>query len=634
MKKIFKRTSAIAVSAFMLSQMVPYAVFADPADNNNSLTIYPYMVPEETYNGLRSPQDDPTGTTADATRADINGDLYSGSNPMTFSVVKVDETGKPIETNGYSGTATQGTALTGLENGHYKITPNNPTTDSGTGRNFKDAEAFFIDLPSSATGTNNYDVHVYPKLTDNDEAGDTKDPSVPDTENPNYNPENPITANKHAIKLTKSLSDVDNWAEKQWENGDITEATFDIFYTDSLGNWIDAGDFTTTNGVLMVDGLALGKYYAVEKIAPTGYLLDKTPIEFNLDGSGTISQQVQTMSNDSELKVKKNVVTEGEGTGLHYKWKIEAEIPDKAQNLISYSVTDTYTNQKNVTIASVVATDGSERKTLGSGDYTTSTDTGTLTVTLTAAGIAKLGDYSSLEITVTSDIADNYESGKVINASSINYEYAYNPPADDPNNHDDDINQIIPDPDDPNDPDRPYTPDPKAYPGNGTDEDTTDEFVPATITISNVDAADGTTELSDGEYEIDRCSPHSDADDGDGDTTITTLENLAPGVYTIEQTATQSGYFVDDPVNPKTIFVDKDGTVYEGTAAVEGKELRGNKVIFKNSKTALGFELPFTGTIATRVFTIVGICLMGGALFFIIILFKKRDEDEEEQNKA
>lgn len=601
MKKMYKRTTAIAASALMLSQMIPYSVFASQnplpgSDNNNSLFIHPYTLGEDDYlDAKNDPAAPPTGTNAD--QDVVNTYQSKEASTVEFIVESVDEdTGAPD--GNYRSEA--GQTFTGLENGYYKVTP----VDSNTDSRFRNAEAFFVQLPSGATGANNYDVHVYPKLTVNgDTTNDTTDPSTPSSSDPDK------TDNKHAIKLIKELTDGAEWSS-------TTAAEFDIWYKDALGNWVDAGDFTTTDGVLIVDGLPLGTYYAVEKTAPRDYLLDQKPVVFVLDGSGDINKQVHTFRNDKELKVKKQIVTTGDDTGLVYKWKITADVPEKTENLISYSVTDTYTNL-DVSPSDVSVTG------LTSSQYTVTqdTDAGTLTITLNASGIAALTPATPLEIIVTSDIATR--GTDVANSASITYQYAYTPVTTD--DIPDDIPSIItPDPDDPTDP----YPAPKEYPGTGTDPNTTDGFTPATITISNY-AEGTTTELTNGGYTVTRCSPHNDPTTGEP---VVTLADLAPGVYTITQNTTQAGYLIDNEA--KNIFIAKDGTVYEGTAAVEGNQLANNKVIFYNKATKDGFQLPFTGTTATMVFTVTGIALMAGAAFFIFIIFKKRDEDEEEQEKA
>ena len=599
MNKIFKRTSAIAVSAFMLSQMVPYNVFADPATGSNTLAIHPYVLSEAKYKEAKESNYVPTGTTADATTAQSYGQSEEAN--ITFDIVEVNANGAEIS-GGYSSGENPAKTFSNLPDGYYKVTPHNSNTDS----NFRTVEAFYVQLVASS-GSDNNTVHVYPKLTDNDEDGDPKDPSVPDPDNPNTDPDNPITANKHAIKLTKTLQGSDTW--------DVDgEATFAIYFKNALNKWEKIDDFPTTDGVLLLDGLPLGDYYAYEIDAPTGYLKDQKPMKFTVDGSGEIKNLTASFVNDKELTATKEIAMDGEGD--EYNWVITTTIPTKTENLMSYTVTDTYTEVlKDVSVASVKV--GSTPVAAPKYSIDT-TQTGKVIVTITDMSALAGGD--KLTINVTSKLG-TYSSGSISNSAALSYQYAYDP---DPNDDIPDDIPGIPDPD-PTNPDDPDNPEPKI-----TAPDS-DSFTPATITISNVDAADGTTELSDGVYEISGFSEHKDSDDP-GDTL--TLANIAPGVYTIKQKGTQSGYFVDDPVNPKTIFVDKDGTVYAGNEAIAENVLENNTVIFTNSKTAPGFELPFTGTTATRVFTIVGICLMGGALFFIIILFKKRDEDEEEKKNA
>jgi fimbrial isopeptide formation D2 family protein/LPXTG-motif cell wall-anchored protein len=615
MKKMYKRTTAIAASALMLAQLVPYNVFADQNNGLTDLRIHPYVLDEAKYKQAKASTYSTRGTTVDKGQADT----YGTEDPdITFDIVEVDTSGNPID-GGVTRTAVRET--TDLPNRFYKITPHNNDTDV----RFKDAEAFYVHLPAVVDGNALFDVDIYPKLTDNNDTGnDSTDPDTPiDDQDPNYDSNEPKTNNKHAIKLQKKLRGSDTWDTS-------LNATFTIYYQNTLDKWVEVGNFDTDdNGIIQIDGLPLGTYYAIETEAPEGYLLDQTPIKFELDGTGVISKQFKTFTNDKELKVAKEVMTDSNlNTGKNYMWKITADIPDKAQNLISYAVTDTYENQKSVAIASVIATDGTNSKTLAlTEDYTVSTGDGTLTVALTKDGIGELGDYTSLEITVTSTIVDGYTSGKVKNSSSIAYKYAFNPPADDPNTPDDDIYKVIPDPDT----DTSY-PTEKNYPvdPDNPPAGTHDEFTPATITISNVDANDHDKELKNGKYEVSRCSPYDD----DNTTNVVTLENLAPGVYTIKQLATESGYYVEDDVNKntKTIFIDKDGKVYEGTDNT-GTELTDKKVIFYNDATISGFDLPFTGSTATIVFTIAGIGVMGGALFFFIF-FKKRDKDEEEQENA
>lgn len=220
----------------------------------------------------------------------------------------------------------------------------------------------------------------------------------------------------------------------------------------------------------------------------------------------------------------------------------------------------------------------------------------------------------------------------VKNESSIKYQYAYDPdPAVDPTD--------IPEPD-PDAPTNPY-PAPINYPADPTnpDSDTVATFTPKTITISNVDSEDNSKELT-GSFEITSFSTHADDETG-VDAVLSdkmlTLANLAPGKYTITQKSTESGYSIASP-DSKTIFIAENGKVYEGNDAT-GSEISADsngsyKITFLNAPITSGFNLPFTGTTATIVFSITGILLMAGTAFFIFIILKKKDEEEEEKENS
>jgi fimbrial isopeptide formation D2 family protein/LPXTG-motif cell wall-anchored protein len=598
MKKMFKRTTAIAASALMIGQMVPFNVFADPGPNDNSLIIHPYLLTDSNYDTAKKADYDPTGTLADQTTARSYGSDAEAN--ILFDVVQVDVNGQPLD-GGYSSPAA-GKEFEHLPNGYYKVTPNSASANNlnQTDPNFIDAQAFFVQLPSGATGSNNYAVHVYPKLTDNNDTDeDTTDPSTSD--------------DKHSIKLTKTLSDPND----TWGLGGVGEAVFDIWYKDALGNWENAAPdegYSTKNGILKVDGLPFGTYYAVERTAPNGYLLDQTPVVFTLDGTDD-ADQVADFKNDKELTATK--VIDKDGGGHTYNWTITADVPSKVENLLSYTITDTYTaTLGNVRVVSVSGLTPTAHYTVDDSI------TGKIVITLTADGIAELAGQTSIEVKISSELG-TYSSGDVTNSASIDYKYAFNP-----DDHDDDpdgpdvIPDDIPDPDDPNN--DPAYPSEISYPGPG-DPVVEDSFVPTTIILSNVDV--GGTELTDGAYEVPNCSPYRD--DTDLSTDTVSVLNMAPGKYTITQTATKSGYLID---SPKTIFIDTEGNVYLGEDA-NGTPLPDKTVVFVNEKTATGFELPFTGSTATIVFTIAGIGVMGGALFFFIF-FKKRDKDEEDQENA
>lgn len=602
MKKMTKRTAAMAISAFMVAQTLPFSVFAA---GNNTLNIHPYIVSDAIKSGLNATDDAATGKTGDATRAGENGSPTS----MTFNVVEVDANGA-VKTGGYSSTDA-GTTFSGLPDGYFKITPVNKTdTDS----RFTDAEAFIIQLPvpdpegSGILRT----VDIYPKFTNNNDTSDTETPGQ----------ETPATDDTHNVTLTKT---------KAGSTDAVANATYKIYYKDAAGNWVaGSSTYTTnTNGQIIVDGLPLGDYYFVEQTAPDGYLLDQTPIKFTINGTAAATA---TATNDSVLKVKKNI--DNDGAGNTYNWTISADVPTKTANLLSYTVTDKYTGLSSAAGDITVAINGMTETT----DYTVDKGTaGTITINLTAAGITKLAGKTSFDIKVGTKLAES--AAVATNEASISYKYAYDP---------DDTNPTpdIPDIPDPDDPSNPY-PAPTNYPDSSVTPDPDDpdspidKVTPGTFTISNVNGED---ELKGASYKITTADGAEVVTVSDAPTSpeVATVENLAPGHYKIIQTAVDNGHLLNDEV--KDIYVGKDGNIYEdsactkqiindkGTTSDTTDDVK-NQVKFYNQPKG-SFDLPFTGTTATIVFSITGILLMAGTAFFIFVILKKKDEDEEEQENS
>jgi fimbrial isopeptide formation D2 family protein len=616
MKKMMKKTSAIAISAFMLAQYIP---FTATAAETNTLIIHPYVISESEYNTAKTSGYIPTGTTSDLTEAEK---YHSADNSLTFTIDKVDASGASLSATGFPKTAQASNTGIVLEDGYYKITPEKNDTDG----NFKNAEAFFIQLPA-----NSRTVDIYPKFTDNDDNSDNTDPEPAD-------PTDPAT-DKHAIKLKKELSD--DPENVTWNNTFYAE--FDVYFKNGLGQW-EKGTYTDpyktdTNGEVIIDGLPLGEYCIVEKTAPTGYLLNQKPVTFTLDGSGAVNKQVISFTNDKKLEVGK--VISADGAGHTYNWTITADLPDNKDNLISYVITDKFKGI-DITGVTIEGLDG----TAATPDFTAAaslTNTDEYIITITDAGLDKIKDpdnttfnsATELKITVAStlDTSDVNAAGNAVNKASISYKYAYNPGPTDP------VIPGITDPDvDPTYPsaeDYPATPpaDPDPSDITPTPETPADAVKPCTFYISNPAESAGGTELTDGRYDVSSGSEYNDtANAYTGNLTVVT--NLAPGPYTIEQIGTASGYQIDTEI--KNIYIGKDGNIYnyDPTAAEGsriGSKITGNTVIFVNNLATSNFNLPFTGTTATIIFTITGVLLMAATGFFIFILLKKRDDDEEEQ---
>ncbi len=621
MRKTTKRAVSLAVSAFMISEMLPYGAMAF---EKSDLTIQPYWVTDEQKITIDTAS---TGQATDKNNV-IAGATEVTAGEVTFKVDYVDINGKVQST--VTENLAVGETLDNLPHGYYKITPKNTTTDVI----FQDAEAFYIQLPLG-------DEHAYlfPKLTKNNNPEDQEDNDTIDPADSTVPGDDTKTTEKHSIKLTSTLSD-----QATWDNN--LTATFALCYQDDLGKWIGydennktyAYTYTTDqNGEIIIDGLPFGTYYLTEIRAPQGYLLDQTPVKFELDGSGELDKQVKNFVHDKELTVSKEVNMDGQGK--NYNWTIWADLPTNTDNIIEYTVTDKYSNLKNVDTVSVFALTGSSdtnpMELTKAIDFSTSSDYSakTATVSLTASGVSKIKGKTKLRINITSEEELTGSETKVMNTSSISYKYAYNPDNDNP----------VPGFPGITDPDQAVPAYPAAinYPANtGGNPDPadpqTDAFKPTSIIISNVDS-ESKTELW-GKFDISGCSPHVDdyntepqyGDDGDLTDNLLMLKNLAPGKYTIKQIGTEADHTFNAN-DVRTIFIDKDGKIYEGDKVDASKEISAI-ITFENAKKDTRFFLPFTGTTATIVYTGIGLILMSGAAFLIFVIFRKKDEEENKTN--
>ena len=505
MKKMIKKTSALAISAFMLAQYIPFTSIAATDSSHCDLYIHPYILDQDDYNTAKSQKDTkpPTGKTTD--EANVPGS-NTVNTAMKFNIVQVNSNGSTYTGSGTAVSLTDVSAVVTnsnvpsaatLPDGYYKITPANK---SDTDARFTDAESFIIQIPVPDGGSVNRDVHIYPKFVDNNDQ-DTNG-TTPGNETPKDN-------DTHNVTLTKTESGSTNPAVP------VVGAEYKLYYKNATGNWqAGAATYTTDgDGHIIVTGLPLGDYYFVEQSAPTDYLLDQTPIGFTIDGA---TAATVNPTNDKKLSVGKVIATDAAGNT--YNWTITADLPTNRANLSSYTIVDQF---KGITInpANVTITNSTKTKSLINGtDFTASIGTGAdadkLTIIIT--DFAKIKDSSNtnyisddhLTITVPSTL-DNSAltdssyatgAGAAYNMAQISYEYGYVPGAGDPDIPDAPNTPVtitepttLPDPTKPNDPNTPA-------PGDPSNPNTPIEVIkPCTFTISNVNGED---ELENAKYVI------------------------------------------------------------------------------------------------------------------------------------
>ena len=628
MKKMIKKTSALAISAFMLAQYIPFTAVAaayTPGTGNNSIVIHSYTIGSDIYENQKTVGANPTGTTADASKVPGTATANSG---VTYEIFSATGTNYETKTSlGELDTDANGElTFSKLADGVYWINPKFADTNSA----FDNADAFYVQVPGNTSST----VHVYPKNTDNDFNDPTTD-----------------NGKLHSVELTKTESD---------GTTPIAGATFKVYFKNAQDNWEAATPATvyTTDqyGKIKITGLPIGDYYFVEQSVGAAYLLDQEPKKFTITGvlpSGATEAEPVAVSfiNDKKLTVGKVIAADAGGST--YNWTITADLPTNRANLSSYTIVDQF---KGITIDTTkVAIAGMTNGTDFNAEIGSGANADKMTITFTDAGLTKIKDSTiitanQLTVTVPSTLnsADltsaTYKTGEgaAYNMAQISYTYGYDDTGKEP---------VLPDGDDPEDPVIITEPSPLPDPSNPSDPntptpntpsdpDTPIEVIkPCTFTISN----HGSPELENAHYKITDAAGNTidgfeDISD-DGTTFIATVSGLAPGAYKVYQTAVDSDHVLNN--TPVDIYVSKNGNIYTdsncNTQIVDDKDTTettddvANQVVFINAEKKSDFNLPFTGTTATIIFSITGILLMAGTGFLIFILLKKKDDEEEEQ---
>lgn len=607
--KTFRRIMAVVLAMVMSLSMIGMVAFAAEtidASETGSLTIHKF-------------EKDTKGSNGDGTEIKDTSSFGTGLDGVTFTLYQVMDTDRTIAY--YNGQSTETVTVDSfLKDGAIdsdKVIGEAKTkvTADGGVATFTDlpvgmyvvietaypekvtdpADPFLVSIPM--TNPNNetewmYDVHVYPKNS-------TSENSVTLVKKDNKG--NPVA------NVVFSLNKVVNGELTPVNNTNTTPVTNE--YT------------TNESGEINFGTLAHGTYRIAEVSAPSGYIVDKRPIEFKIDATtsaitftddrdratavekkndqGTvigyeivITNEKPTVTKTADAE-KKNTV----GVGDEITYTVTADVPANIALLETYEIKDTPNGMmvKNGTVA--VTCEGG---TIDAANYdiTYGTPANGYTIDFTNPSVLSSHAGHQLVITYTAIItSDAATENKATNTVELKYDSVI-----DENGH-------------------------PGTPTTTTDDEETKTFK-ATI-IKQL--KDGTTETvgagikfelykdatltqkvtviqdANGNYKV------ADADDTNTTTELVTnadgklyVSGLADATYYLVEIQTAEGYnLLSGAVELKV----GDETDYEFETTVINKK---------------GFTLPQTGGIGTLMFIIIGGVLMAGGVCLIAAPSKKR----------
>lgn len=293
-----------------------------------SLTIHKYEQTEEVENTMEHDGQEITDLSSDLKPlAGVEFSIYYVSDSVG-SVQSVEEAetiiaDKNIQAQAVTTNANGIAKFTDLPLGMYLVketkSPENVTSPT---------PAFLVNVPTTVTVGDTdkwlYDVHVYPKNQ----------------------------TLYGAVRLTKT------------NESDVTlaGAVFDLYDVDEEGNLaaVRYTDLeTNAEGQIVVTGLPKGSYAFVETKAPNGYLIDKTPIKFEITKHSNTTVDLETglvnadenivdvsMVNDNTPVINKGIESPtnqhaGFNIDKEQTWVISPNVPMAMDNYTKYIIKDT-----------------------------------------------------------------------------------------------------------------------------------------------------------------------------------------------------------------------------------------------------------------------------------------------------
>lgn len=411
-----------------------------------------------------------------------------------------------------------------------------------------------------------------------------------------------------AVELTK----VDE------NNAPLAGAEFELFKKDNT----QVGTVYTTNadGKVYVDGLEYGEYYFKETKAPTGFLLDETPITFSITKVGKVVVDAGAVTKTGDVEqgqltnypapvIKKDVETKTShevNRDTEYTYNITLDVPKNIKDYQEFVVTDlldprlTYAN--NWTVTGIDASNLDFQNT----SITNAENKIQEQLVWTVKDLALLDGVTSFKISFKSKIKPDAvleltETG-IPNTAALDFDngkgYKTTPA------------------------DRPTTPPVIVTPSEGG------------LKVIKVDAADNNITLAGAEFKLTTDKAGNDVIDATG--TVIRINNKEVGLLE-NLTTNADGEFVVNGLSAGTyylhetkapVYKDADGNDQSYrilTAPLEviiPDEDKLTEVTVENSK--VGWNLPKTGGVGTMIFTVIGLALMA----FALIIFKRKRKEQ------
>lgn len=348
----------------------------------------------------------------------------------------------------------------------------------------------------------------------------------------------------------------------------LAGAVFDLYEMNEDGEYVilTEGLTTDSNGYIRVDGLAFGDYYFIETEAPGDYVLFGNEQYFSITESGTITVDGQTTGTVETIEITNYIApaiekTINGSTETHetnreteFTYNLIIALPEDIADYQEFIITDILDDRLSYTGTWTV--EGIDTSLL---DFTEAGQT----LTWLINDFSPLDGVEFFTINFTAEINEGVEIDLIPNTGGIEF-----------------TNES----------------------GTDGDKETPPVYVTPTEGSLTIIKQDGETSevLAGAEFELRDSEGEVVREGTTGSDGVISWTGIDYGEYTLHEVKAPEGYRILQ--NPINITIDNENS--ENTLTVD------------NSQT--GWELPTTGGIGTTLFTIVGLSLMGLALYLYV----------------